>query len=124
MSWRSGLVRTVLGAKIVTFKVFVIDATKYTTTLKRPVAQRAQDIGVWLTIIQTLTYVSVLTNGLVIAMTSDFIPKLVYQYGFSTNSSLEGFREWTLTSKCLCFYNQILCILSYNNKNIFRTKLF
>ena len=80
-------------------KVFVTDATKYTTTLKRPVAQRAQDIGVWLTIIQTLTYVSVLTNGLVIAMTSDFIPKLVYQYGTSNSTNLEGFREWTLTSK-------------------------
>ena len=92
-----------LARKLLLYKNadFFIDATKYTTTLKRPVAQRAQDIGVWLTIIQTLTYVSVLTNGLVIAMTSDFIPKLVYQYGFSTNSSLEGFREWTLTSKCL-----------------------
>ena len=86
----------------------IIDATKYTTTLKRPVAQRAQDIGVWLTIIQTLTYVSVLTNGLVIAMTSDFIPKLVYQYGTSNSTNLEGFREWTLTSKCLNFENNFL----------------
>ena len=103
--------------------MLILDATKYTTTLKRPVAQRAQDIGVWLTIIQTLTYVSVLTNGLVIAMTSDFIPKLVYQYGFSTNSSLEGFREWTLTSKYLQSSFSGLKLVNKNSTNFLHTKI-
>ena len=39
-----------------------LDGYKYVTTLRRPLAQRAQDIGAWLNILQTITKVSVLTN--------------------------------------------------------------
>ena len=39
-----------------------LDAYKYVTTLRRPLAQRAQDIGAWVNILQILTKISVLTN--------------------------------------------------------------
>jgi hypothetical protein len=39
-----------------------LDAYKYVTTCKRPLAERAQDIGAWFGILQTITYLSVVTN--------------------------------------------------------------
>ena len=39
-----------------------VDAYKYVTTLRRPLAQRVQDIGAWSNILQTITYISVFTN--------------------------------------------------------------
>ena len=39
-----------------------LDAYKYVTTLRRPLAQRAQDIGAWVNILQIITKISVLTN--------------------------------------------------------------
>ena len=39
-----------------------LDANKYVTSLRRPLAQRAQDIGAWANILQTVTYISVFTN--------------------------------------------------------------
>ena len=39
-----------------------LDAYKYLTTLRRPLAQRAQDIGAWVNILQIITKISVLTN--------------------------------------------------------------
>ena len=39
-----------------------VDAYKYVTTLRRPLAQRVENIGAWANILQTLTYISVFTN--------------------------------------------------------------
>lgn len=39
-----------------------LDAYKYVTALRRPLAQRAQDIGAWANILQTVTYISIFTN--------------------------------------------------------------
>ena len=39
-----------------------LDAYKYVTTMKRPLAERAQDIGAWGGILQIVTYISVVTN--------------------------------------------------------------
>ena len=39
-----------------------LDAYKLITTSRRPLAQRAQDIGAWLGILQSITYLSVVTN--------------------------------------------------------------
>lgn len=57
-----------------------IDAIKYTTVLKRPIAQRAQDIGVWLPIIQTITYLSVLTN---VRIDCKFLKISIFTYAIS-----------------------------------------
>lgn len=39
-----------------------IDAYKYLAKIRRPLPQRAQDIGIWFSILQAITYTSVLTN--------------------------------------------------------------
>lgn len=90
-----------------------VDANKYIFSLRRPLAQRAQDIGAWLNILESITYISVLTNGLVIALTSDFIPRMVYKYAHSDDNSLEGFVEWKLSSKnsIFVYVSQVSCCL-------------
>jgi len=74
-----------------------LDAYKFISTRRRPLAQRVQDIGAWFGILQALTYISVATNAITIALASDFIPHLVYKYGYSDNRSLQGFVNFTLT---------------------------
>ena len=39
-----------------------LDAYKYIVPKKRPLAERAQDIGVWFEILQAITYLSFVTN--------------------------------------------------------------
>ncbi|XP_076035437.1 anoctamin-5-like [Oratosquilla oratoria] len=73
-----------------------LDAYKYLTQCRRPKADRVQDIGIWFSILKGITYLSVLTNALVISYTSDFIPRLVYMYGYTDSLSLSGYIENTL----------------------------
>jgi hypothetical protein len=39
-----------------------LDSYKYIATKRRPLAERAQDIGAWFSILQVITYLSVVTN--------------------------------------------------------------
>jgi hypothetical protein len=39
-----------------------LDANKFTTEVRRPLAQSAQGIGAWLGIMKTLTYLSIVSN--------------------------------------------------------------
>ena len=55
-----------------------LDAYKYTTQMRRPLGQPVRDIGIWYGILEGMTYLSVVFNAFVIALTSDFIPKFVY----------------------------------------------
>ncbi|KAG7251412.1 hypothetical protein CRUP_007890, partial [Coryphaenoides rupestris] len=61
-----------------------LDAKKFVGELQRPVAARAKDIGGWRT-------------AFVISFTSDFIPRLVYQYMYSPDGSMHGFVNHTLS---------------------------
>ncbi|TSK13220.1 Anoctamin-1 [Bagarius yarrelli] len=74
-----------------------LDAKKFVTELRRPDAIRAQDIGIWYNILNGLGKFSVLINAFVIAFTSDFIPRLVYQYMYSENGTMHGFIDHTLS---------------------------
>ncbi|KAK2832346.1 hypothetical protein Q7C36_015808 [Tachysurus vachellii] len=74
-----------------------LDAKKFVTELRRPDAVRAQDIGIWYNILNGLGKFSVLINAFVIAFTSDFIPRLVYQYMYSANGTMHGFIDHTLS---------------------------
>ncbi|CAK9298490.1 unnamed protein product [Gordionus sp. m RMFG-2023] len=60
-----------------------LDAFKFVTQFRRSIALRAQDIGVWYDIINVITKFAVITNAMIIAFTSDFIPMMVYKYHFS-----------------------------------------
>nr|XP_026692266.1 anoctamin-4-like [Ciona intestinalis] len=81
-----------------------LDAYKFVTQLRRVPPLRCNDIGMWLSILQSISTISVLTNGLVIGITSSFIPKTVYSllYGpcasgnNAGSSCLSGFIDSSL----------------------------
>ncbi|NXO82485.1 ANO6 protein, partial [Sitta europaea] len=60
-----------------------LDAWKLTTQFRRMVPQKAQDIGAWQPILQGIAILAVVTNAMIIAFTSDMIPRLVYYWSFS-----------------------------------------
>lgn len=49
-----------------------LDARRLLRTNKRPIAHMAQDIGQWFTILELMNIVAVVTNGCLIAFTSEF----------------------------------------------------
>jgi hypothetical protein len=73
-----------------------LDAYKWTTLMRRPVAERVGGLGAWYGILQGITYAAVATNAFVIAITSDLIPRLVYKHT-SANSSLQGYINSSLS---------------------------
>uniref|UniRef100_A0A8V0ZXX8 Anoctamin n=1 Tax=Gallus gallus TaxID=9031 RepID=A0A8V0ZXX8_CHICK len=74
-----------------------LDAKKFVTELRRPDTVRAKDIGIWYNILSGIGKLSVIINAFVIAVTSDFIPRLMYQYAYSQNGSMHGFINHTLS---------------------------
>uniref|UniRef100_A0A3Q0QZY0 Anoctamin n=1 Tax=Amphilophus citrinellus TaxID=61819 RepID=A0A3Q0QZY0_AMPCI len=74
-----------------------LDAKKFVTELRRPIAVKAKDIGIWYNLLRGLSKVAVIVNAFVIAFTSDFIPRLVYQYTYSPDGSLHGFVNHSLS---------------------------
>ncbi len=75
-----------------------IDAEKVLNQLRRPIPRPAKDIGIWLPILNIISKLGVITNGAIIAFTSEFIPRLVYKYGYG-NGSLDGYVDFTLSYK-------------------------
>ncbi|XP_069040094.1 anoctamin-7 isoform X2 [Lepisosteus oculatus] len=71
-----------------------LDAQKFVCEYRRPVAERAQSIGVWFHILEALSQLSVIVNAFLIAFTSDFLPRLLYQYRFDRD--LHGYVNFTL----------------------------
>ncbi|XP_030580996.1 anoctamin-1a isoform X3 [Archocentrus centrarchus] len=74
-----------------------LDAKKFVTEVRRPIAVKAKDIGIWYNLLRGLSKVAVIVNAFVIAFTSDFIPRLVYQYTYSPDGSLHGFVNHSLS---------------------------
>uniref|UniRef100_A0A670JK09 Anoctamin n=1 Tax=Podarcis muralis TaxID=64176 RepID=A0A670JK09_PODMU len=81
-----------------------IDAWKITTQFRRIVPQKAQDIGAWQPIMQGIALLAVVTNAMIIAFTSDMIPRLVYYWSFSvppygsqSTYSMKGYINNTLS---------------------------
>ncbi|NXY56816.1 ANO9 protein, partial [Callaeas wilsoni] len=60
-----------------------MDAIKMTRLRRRMVPRKAKDIGIWLQVLEAIGTLAVIGNGLVIAITSDFIPVQVYKYMYS-----------------------------------------
>ncbi|XP_068004602.1 anoctamin-9 isoform X3 [Melanerpes formicivorus] len=60
-----------------------LDAIKMMRLYRRMVPRKANDIGVWLHVLEAIGILAVIGNGLVIAITSDFIPLQVYKYTYS-----------------------------------------
>ncbi|XP_052550033.1 anoctamin-9 isoform X4 [Tympanuchus pallidicinctus] len=60
-----------------------LDAIKMTRLRRRMVPRKTNDIGIWLQVLEAIGILAVIGNGLVIAITSDFIPVQVYKYTYS-----------------------------------------
>ncbi|NXS75721.1 ANO9 protein, partial [Pandion haliaetus] len=60
-----------------------LDAIKMMQLHRRMVPRKANDIGIWLQVLEAVGILAVIGNGLVIAITSDFIPVQVYKYTYS-----------------------------------------
>ncbi|XP_038139835.1 anoctamin-5-like isoform X1 [Cyprinodon tularosa] len=68
-----------------------VDAWKFTTQFRRPVASKARNIGAWQEILNSVAILSVVTNAFIMAFTSDMIPRMVYLYAYSKDSSMSGY---------------------------------
>ncbi|KAL0277448.1 UNVERIFIED_CONTAM: hypothetical protein PYX00_004720 [Menopon gallinae] len=73
-----------------------LDAQKFLKFYRRPVPRRVKNIGVWYTILDVLNRISVITNALIIAFSTNFIPRLVYMMIVSEDHSDTGFLNYTL----------------------------
>ncbi|NXP13438.1 ANO7 protein, partial [Thinocorus orbignyianus] len=71
-----------------------LDAHKFICDYRRPVAERAQGIGIWFSILEAITHLAIISNAFLIAFTSDFLPRLYYEYVH--DGSLHGYVNFTL----------------------------
>lgn len=81
-----------------------VDAWKITTQFRRMMPEKAQDIGAWQPILQGIAILAVATNAMIIAFTSDMIPRLVYYWSFSVypygdhaSNTMEGYINSSLS---------------------------
>jgi len=82
-----------------------LDAKKLLTRYRRPIPQNVKDIGIWYEIMQSLTRIAVITNAFIIAITSDFIPQLVYKYSYSPYGSMQGKTSLATDIPEICRYS-------------------
>ncbi|XP_072320928.1 anoctamin-5-like [Eucyclogobius newberryi] len=68
-----------------------VDAWKFTTQYKRPVASKARNIGSWQEILNAVAILSVVTNAFIMAFTSDMIPRMVYLYAYAEKFTMKGY---------------------------------
>uniref|UniRef100_A0A668AG20 Anoctamin n=1 Tax=Myripristis murdjan TaxID=586833 RepID=A0A668AG20_9TELE len=59
-----------------------LDAIKMVTLERRMVPKKTNDIGVWTDVLEAIGVLAVIANGLVIGVSSDFIPRLLYRYRY------------------------------------------
>ncbi|XP_076341959.1 anoctamin-4-like isoform X2 [Tachypleus tridentatus] len=89
-----------------------LNARKFITFLRRPVAERVKNIGIWYRILNSVGKISVITNALIIAFTSSFIEETFYKVFISPDGSLNGFLNFTLSDFNISDFPGDLNILS------------
>lgn len=72
-----------------------LDAIKMLKFIRRPIAQRARNIGVWFGIMTVITKIAVASCAMIIAFSTNLIPKLVYKTA-THDETLEGYLNFTL----------------------------
>ncbi|XP_048241340.1 anoctamin-7-like isoform X3 [Haliotis rufescens] len=92
-----------------------LDANKFVSETRRPVAERAEDIGVWFQILDALAQLAVISNAFLIAFTSEFLPRLLYQYEY--NWSLSGYTNFTLSTSPNGTMNEICRYKDFRDPN-------
>nr|XP_045606846.1 anoctamin-7-like isoform X2 [Procambarus clarkii] len=73
-----------------------LDAQKFVCETRRAVSERAQNIGIWFTILDFMAHLAVISNAFLIAFTSEFLPQLLYKYEYDW--SLSGYVNFTLAT--------------------------
>ncbi|XP_060532347.1 anoctamin-1-like isoform X2 [Cylas formicarius] len=74
-----------------------LDAKKFIKYYRRPVPQRVRNIGVWYPILAIVGRIAVVSNALIIAFSSHFIPKLVYALKVNPTARNDaGFLDFSL----------------------------
>ncbi|XP_065660180.1 anoctamin-4 isoform X5 [Hydra vulgaris] len=74
-----------------------LDAVNFIHNFRCTHANPAQDIGAWYGILATLTMLSTIVNGFVLAFTSELIPHLVWIYYKSPDGKLDGYVNWSMS---------------------------
>ncbi|KAF3686968.1 Anoctamin-9 Transmembrane protein 16J [Channa argus] len=81
-----------------------LDAIKMVRLERRLVPRKTNDIGVWTKVLEAVGVLAVIANGLVIGITSDFVPRLVYRYrygpcakGITDTHCMKGYINDTLS---------------------------
>ncbi|XP_064556786.1 anoctamin-1 isoform X1 [Drosophila montana] len=74
-----------------------LDAIKMLRFMRRPVGMRARNIGVWQSIMTVVTHIAVASSAMIIAFSSNFIPKLVYK-ATHDDPELNGYLNFTLAT--------------------------
>uniref|UniRef100_A0A3Q3WXG4 Anoctamin n=1 Tax=Mola mola TaxID=94237 RepID=A0A3Q3WXG4_MOLML len=82
-----------------------LDAIKMVHLEQRLVPRKTNDIGVWTKVLEAVGVIAVIANGLVIGVSSDFIPRLVYHYhygpcanGSTDTHCMQGYIKDTLST--------------------------
>ncbi|KAI3377205.1 hypothetical protein L3Q82_009110, partial [Scortum barcoo] len=82
-----------------------LDAIKMVRLERRLVPRKTNDIGVWTNVLEAIGVLAVIANGLVIGVSSDFIPRLVYRYrygpcvnGSTQTHCMQGYINDTLST--------------------------
>ncbi|XP_046714579.1 anoctamin-9 isoform X2 [Silurus meridionalis] len=91
-----------------------MDAIKMVSLERRLVPRKTNDIGVWTDILETIGVLAVIANGLVIGISSDFIPRLVYRYRYGPCANFNASGVECMTG----YINNSLSIADTNDENI------
>ncbi|CAL1535294.1 unnamed protein product [Lymnaea stagnalis] len=75
-----------------------VDASKFTTHLRRPLAEKTANIGIWYSVLYGISRIAIISNAFIIALTSEFIPRLVYTARYSEDGTLKGYVNFTMAS--------------------------
>ncbi|KAL1453996.1 hypothetical protein WDU94_010293 [Cyamophila willieti] len=73
-----------------------LDAQKFLKYYRRPVPHRATNIGIWFRILDVVAKLAVISNAVIIAFTSNFIPRMMHRF-VNGNGSDEGFLNDSLS---------------------------
>ncbi|KAL2093842.1 hypothetical protein ACEWY4_011154 [Coilia grayii] len=92
-----------------------LDAIKMVSLERRLVPQKTNNIGVWTDVLEAVGVLAVIANGLVIGISSDFIPRLVYRYYYGP-----CYNSTSRDINCMAGYiSNTLSIVQVNDTQIF-----
>ena len=73
-----------------------LDAKKFIQYYRRSIPSRVSNIGLWYNVMHVLGKLSVITSAMIIAFSSNFIPRMMYMAFVSPNHTDEGYVNFTL----------------------------